>query len=141
MDGLLAPLVRREQGDDLAIEPVPRGDQESDVDQHEHRVGQDALDALGDAAEVLGRIERAQGFGDCGRRLQTEPRSQRHHLGVQPRAVVDQLADEAAGVVDQEVDGQAEQDHGHDHRHGCGGVGGHSRDGPLQRSRQGVDQH
>ncbi len=45
MAGPLAPVVRGEQGDDLAFEPVSRGDQEAQIDQHEQGVGEHVLGA------------------------------------------------------------------------------------------------
>ncbi len=136
-----ALIVRGEQDDDLARETVARGDQEAEVDQDEDTVLGNVLQAGGERADIGPGVEARQelverrGHGDADRGRHP------HHGGVQLGPVSDQVADEAAGVVDHEIHGQPEQRDRHDQGHGHGGLVREARDAVLEHPRQAVDQH
>ncbi len=132
--------MRGEQGDDLAFESVPRGDQEAEVDQHEQGVGQHVLNAGRHGHQVAGGIELVDQLVQLGRGLQAEGVGQAGDSGLQPRRGVHQLEHETGPVVGDEQDGQGKHRQRDGHRHRHGGHARKPRNALLQQLRQAVDQ-
>ena len=96
---LLPLLAAVEQLDRLALEGVPRGEQEAQIDQHQHGAGGEALQGLGDDAQVGRRVELADDLFHGWARACRHGGRAGGDQGVELGDIADELADELGRVV------------------------------------------
>ncbi len=124
----------------LALEPLARGQQEAQVDQHQDGGGGEPLQAVGDGAEIAFRVQLAHQLVEGRRGGVAEGAGGLGDDAVQLGPVTHQLIGEGAGVVGHHIGGQAQEDDGHKDRHRQGGLGGKLQFF-VQHPGEAVDHH
>ena len=133
------PLARiAEQAGGLALEALPRGKQEAQIDHHKEGRGGEPLHRLGDLADIGGRVELLDQLGHRRRHRDAEGAGQMRDHRVQLRRIAVELAKEAAGVGGHHEGRQAEQHHRNDDGQRHGGDGRELQPAP-QYAREGID--